>query len=89
MSGYSGDDEQMKKLFRDSQLGDGWAAGQMAILARCSEIIAARVKELEVSTARSATASGNLAKKVFYLNVVLTIATVVYAGVEVLKFCAH
>lgn len=87
MSGYSGDDEQLKKLFRESQLGDGWAAGQMAILACCTEIVAKRIKELELSTSKSASESANLAKKVLALNWVLAIATAVYTIVAILNFC--
>ena len=49
---------------------------KMAIVARCTTDIESSLKSLETSINKNANSSSNLSKKVFYLNIILTIATI-------------
>ena len=59
---------------------------KLAIQVRCVEDIEKSIKTLEASINKNAESSTNLARKVAYLNGVLTIATVVIAAFTVLLF---
>jgi len=88
MDDYTGNDDELKKLFADLRLHTpDRERTHLAIHARCTEMIATRIKELETSTNKSATENANLARKVYYLTWALAVATVVYAIAEVVSLC--
>lgn len=49
---------------------------KMGIIVRCTEDLEKGLASLEISMNKNAESSDNLAKKVFYLDVILTVATV-------------
>ena len=49
---------------------------KMAIIARCTTDIELSLKSLETSINENADSSSSLSTKVFYLNIILTIATI-------------
>jgi len=70
------------------ELGGGPAPGpthlQGVLQARCVSDLETALKSLEDSQRKSAVASETLARRVFWLNLVLTFATIVLAAVGVL-----
>jgi len=72
------------------ELGGGPAPGpthlQGILQVRCVSDLETALKSLEESQRESATASDNLANRVFWLNVVLTVATVVGTVIAFLTF---
>ena len=57
---------------------------KLAIQVRCTEDIVKSLSNLEASINKNAESNEKLSKKVFYLNFILTIATVVAAAATVL-----
>jgi hypothetical protein len=57
---------------------------KLAIQVRCTEDIVKSFSNLEASINKTAESSEKLSKKVFYLNFILTVATVVAAAATVL-----
>ncbi|MBI4618676.1 MAG: hypothetical protein HY739_00690 [Desulfobacterales bacterium] len=57
---------------------------KLGILVRCTEDIEAALKSLERSMSETANSSHELSKKVFWLNIILTIATAIGAIIAVL-----
>jgi hypothetical protein len=72
------------------ELGGGTAPGpthlQGVLQVRCVSDLETALKSLEESQRKSAAASDNLANRVFWLNVVLTVATVVGTVIAFLTF---
>lgn len=66
----------LDKYFASTQSGKPNELYKMAIIARCTTDIESSLKSLEISINKNANSSSNLSKKVFYLNVILTIATI-------------
>jgi len=61
---------------------------KMGIIVRCTEDMEASIKSLEASMNNNAKSSDNLARKVYWLNIILTVATVigtVIAGLALYK----
>ncbi len=50
---------------------------KMAIIVRCTEDLEKALSSLETSMNNNAKSSDNLAKKVFFLDIILTLATVI------------
>jgi len=58
---------------------------KMGIIVRCIEDLESSFKNLEDSINKNANSSDKLAKKVFYLDVILTIATVIGIIIATIK----
>jgi hypothetical protein len=84
MRDYKGGDQELKRHF--DEFADGYYRSPMLILARCTDIVDTRIKQLEESTTKSATESANLARKVYFLNWVIAAATVVYTITQVANY---
>ena len=59
------------------------------IILGCSELLASSIDALRLSLETSAKANDMLSKRVYYLNVVLTVATVLGTVVAVLALFCH
>ena len=59
---------------------------KLAIQVRCVEDIEKSIKTLEASINRNSESSNNLARRVYYLNWILAVATVVIAAFTALPF---
>ncbi len=66
----------LDKYFNSIQGGKPNELYKMAIIAQCTSDIELSLKSLETSINKNADSGSNLSKKVFYLNVILTIATI-------------
>lgn len=72
----------LKRLLGDATPGSVvHEAQKMAVIVRCTEDLEGAVAQLRASADANAAASTELGKRVFWLNVVLTAATVVTAAV--------
>lgn len=59
---------------------------KMGIIVRCIEDLEKALNNLEISMNNNAKSSNSLSKKVLYLNIILTIATVVASIIAVMTF---
>lgn len=58
---------------------------KMGIIVRCTEDIEKALKSLDTSMNNNATSSDKLAKKVFYLDIILTVATILGTAIAIIK----
>ena len=62
---------------------------KLAVYVRCVEDIENSIGNLEISMNKNAESSNNLAQKVFYLNIILTVATVLGTLFAIIKFFSN
>lgn len=66
----------LDKYFNSAQGGKPNELYKMAIIARCATDIESSLKSLEASINKNAGSNDKLSTKIFYLNALLTIATI-------------
>ena len=77
--------EILNKLVSTAQPGSAVNEQQkMAIIVRCTEDLEKAISSLEESMNNNAKSSENLAKKIFWLDIVLTAATVIATIVAIM-----
>ncbi len=77
----------LKRLHTDAEVGTKvWEQQRMGIIVRCTEDIEKGLKSFEGTVEKSATASDKLAGRVFWLNVMLGLISVLGVVFTVLQF---